>query len=189
LKQPNRSDALPLFIATTQDGVEEVRLGRGSRTMVSRQHAKNSHPLAHRWRVKAQKELRSYLSGRSRSFSTPCDLRGLPAFTHAVLEAATQIPYGEVRSYRWLAQHLGKPRAARAVGNALARNPIPIIIPCHRVVRSNGTLGGYALGTALKKRLLEMEKKHSRLRGKARGWQRKLIFTKRVDLPLLRRPG
>lgn len=168
MKQPNRSDALPLFIATTQDGVEEVRLGRGSRTMVSRQHAKNSHPSAHRWRVKAQKELRSYLSGRSRSFSTPCDLRGLPAFTHAVLEAATQIPYGEVRSYRWLAQHLGKPRAARAVGNALARNPIPIIIPCHRVVRSNGTLGGYALGTALKKRLLEMEKKHSRLRGKAR---------------------
>ena len=169
MKQPNRSDALPLFIATTQDGVEEVRLGRGSRTMVSRQHAKNSHPLAHRWRVKAQKELRSYLSGRSRSFSTPCDLRGLPAFTHAVLKAATQIPYGEVRSYRWLAQRLGKPRAARAVGNALARNPIPIIIPCHRVVRSNGTLGGYALGTALKKRLLEMERKHSRLRGKARG--------------------
>ena len=169
MKQPIRSDALALFIATTQDGVEEVRLGRGSRTMVSRQHAKNSHPSAHRWRVKAQKELRSYLSGRSRSFSTPCDLRGLPAFTHAVLKAAAQIPYGEVRSYPWLAQRLGKPKAARAVGNALARNPIPIIIPCHRVVRSNGTLGGYALGTGLKKRLLEMEKKHSPLRGKARG--------------------
>ena len=168
MKQPNRSDALPLFIATTQDGVEEVRLGRGSRTMVPRQHAKNSHPSAHRWRVKAQKELRSYLRGRSRSFSTPCDLRGLPAFTHTVLKAATQIPYGHVRSYRWLAQRIGKPRAARAVGNALARNPIPIIIPCHRVVRSNGTLGGYALGTALKKRILEMEKKHSRLQGKAR---------------------
>ena len=169
MKQPNRSDALPLFIAATQDGVDEVRLGRGSRTMVSSQHAKNSHPSAHRWRVKAQKELRSYLRGRSRSFSTPCDLRGLPAFTHAVLKAATQIPYGEVRSYRWLAQRLGKPKAARAVGNALARNPIPIIIPCHRVVRSNGTIGGYALGTGLKKRLLEMEKKHSPLRGKARG--------------------
>jgi len=169
LKQPNRSDALLLFIAATQDGVEEVRLGRSSRTMVPRQPAKNSHPGAHRWRVKAQKELRSYLRGRSRSFSTPCDLRGLPAFTHAVLKAATQIPYGEVRSYRWLAQRLGKPKAARAVGNALARNPIPIIIPCHRVVRSNGTVGGYAFGTALKKQLLEMEKKHSSLGGKARG--------------------
>jgi methylated-DNA-[protein]-cysteine S-methyltransferase len=86
-----------------------------------------------------------------------------------VLKAATQIPYGEVRSYRWLAQRLGKPKAARAVGNALARNPIPIIIPCHRVVRSNGTIGGYAFGTALKKRLLEMEKEHSSLGGKARG--------------------
>jgi len=166
LKQPYQGEALSLlFVAATQDGVEEVRLGRRSRTMLPRHHHKNKHPLAQRWRAKAQKELRSYLRGRGRSFSTPCDLRGLPPFTHAVLRAATKIPYGEVRSYRWLAEQLGKPKAVRAVGNALARNPVPIIIPCHRVVRSNGALGGYALGVHLKKKLLDMEKIHSRLPG------------------------
>ncbi len=169
MKQQTRNESIPLFIAATQDGVEEVRLGNGSGTKAVRQRSKKSPPSAHRWKIKAQKELRSYLSGRTKNFSTPCDLRGLTAFTHAVLKAATKIPYGEVRSYGWLAQRLGNPRAARAVGNALARNPIPIIIPCHRVVRSNGNLGGYALGTALKKRLLKLEERHSRLRGKVRG--------------------
>ncbi len=169
MKQSKGNESLALFIAATQDGVEEVRLGSGARNTVVRQRSKKSPPSARRWRMKAQKELRSYLSGGTRNFSTPCDLRGLPAFTHAVLKAATRIPYGEVRSYGWLAQRLGNPKAARAVGNALARNPIPIIIPCHRVVRSNGALGGYALGTALKKRLLKLEERHSRLRGKVRG--------------------
>ncbi|MCZ6626311.1 MAG: MGMT family protein [Deltaproteobacteria bacterium] len=95
-----------------------------------------------------------------RSFSTPCDLGGLPPFTRAVLRITAQIPYGEVRSYRWVAQRLGKPNATRAVGNALARNPIPIIIPCHRVVRSDGTLGGFALGRDWKKGLLDLEKRN-----------------------------
>ena len=64
-----------------------------------------------------------------------------------------------MKSYRWIAQKLGKPDASRAVGNALARNPIPVIIPCHRVVRSDGAIGGFALGPGWKKRLLALEKK------------------------------
>ena len=67
------------------------------------------------------------------------------------------IPYGETRTYAWVAQQIGKPRALRAVGGALARNPFPIIVPCHRVVASNGNLGGFRGGLALKKRLLELE--------------------------------
>jgi methylated-DNA-[protein]-cysteine S-methyltransferase len=76
----------------------------------------------------------------------------------AVLELTTTIPYGEVRSYTGTARRLGKPKAARVVGNALARNPLPIIIPCHRGVRADGSFGPFVLGPAWKKRLLRLEK-------------------------------
>ena len=115
------------------------------------------HPARH-WKAATENELRAYLDGKLRIFTTPYDLRGLSPFTRAVLRAAAKIPYGEVRSYRWIAERLGMPEAARAVGNALGRNPIPIIIPCHRVVRADGSVGGYALGPAWKKRLLKLEK-------------------------------
>ena len=147
-----------LFIHTTESGVKELGLGR-KRTDL-RFFEKNAGVLAKRWKVAARKELSAYFAGRLRSFSTLCDLGGLTPFTRAVLKITARIPYGEVRSYRWVAERLGKPRAMRAVGNALARNPIPIIIPCHRVVRSDGTLGGYALGLDWKRRLLVLEKSH-----------------------------
>jgi methylated-DNA-[protein]-cysteine S-methyltransferase len=115
----------------------------------------------------AKEELSAYFTGQLRSFSTPSDLSGLPLFTQAVLKITAKIPYGEVRSYRWVAERLGKPKATRAVGNALARNPIPIIIPCHRVVRADGSLGGYALGLDWKRKLLELEQSHSRPQGVA----------------------
>jgi O-6-methylguanine DNA methyltransferase len=88
----------------------------------------------------------------------PCDLSELAGFTRAVLRITARIPYGQVRSYRWIAERLGRPKASRAVGNALARNPVPIIIPCHRVTRSDGALGGYALGLGWKIRLLKLER-------------------------------
>ncbi len=150
-----------LFIATTGTGIRELGLEGKSRTVRSRPRHRDEGSLARRWKVAAGKELQAYFAGRLRFFSTPCDLGGLPPFTRAVLRITAKIPYGEVRGYRWVAERLGKPRATRAVGNALARNPIPIIIPCHRVVRSDGTLGGYALGLDWKRRLLELEKSHS----------------------------
>ena len=109
--------------------------------------------------ARAKQELRDYFAGRIESFAVRYDISALSPFTQAVLRETAKIPYGQVRTYKWLAARLGKPKAARAVGNALARNPVPIIIPCHRVVRADGSVGPFALGSEWKKRLLELEKK------------------------------
>jgi len=85
------------------------------------------------------------------------DLRGLTAFSTEVLEGALTIPPGEIRPYAWLAREVGRPKAVRAVGTALGHNPIPILIPCHRIVRSDGLIGDYAWGTETKRRALAAE--------------------------------
>ena len=82
------------------------------------------------------------------------DLDDLSEFERAVLLKALEIPRGQIRPYAWIAQEIGRPHAMRAVGNALARNPIPLFIPCHRVVRSDGHIGNYGLGGPVNKRLL-----------------------------------
>lgn len=87
----------------------------------------------------------------------PVDLRGLGKFQHTVLEACATIEPGTIRSYGWIADKLENPGAVRAVGTALGRNPIPLIIPCHRVVRSDGTIGNYAFGAEMKRQLLVRE--------------------------------
>jgi methylated-DNA-[protein]-cysteine S-methyltransferase len=89
------------------------------------------------------------------------DLRGLSEFERAVLRKALEIPNGEVRPYSWIAREIGHPGAVRATGSALAKNPVPLLIPCHRVVRSDGQLGKYSLGgDRNKRRLLEVEGAH-----------------------------
>jgi O-6-methylguanine DNA methyltransferase len=85
------------------------------------------------------------------------DLRGLTAFQEDVLHAAQTIPKGEVRPYAWIARQIGRPKAVRAVGSALANNPVPVLIPCHRVTRSDGVAGDYVFGSAAKERLLRTE--------------------------------
>jgi O-6-methylguanine DNA methyltransferase len=90
--------------------------------------------------------------------SLPIDWRSVTAFQHSVLEKAASIPRGQVRSYGWLARHVEKEGAVRAVGSTMARNPVPLIVPCHRVVRADGTIGQYSLGGPHRKReLLEHE--------------------------------
>jgi O-6-methylguanine DNA methyltransferase len=89
------------------------------------------------------------------------ELSQVPAFERAALEVAAQIPYGDVRPYKWIAERLGRRDAARAVGNAMASNPVPIIIPCHRVVKTDGSLGGYSFGTVRKESLLALERGRS----------------------------
>jgi O-6-methylguanine DNA methyltransferase len=108
---------------------------------------------------RARREVQEYLDGRRSFFTVPVDLTALPAFQRRVLEEARRIPFGQARTYAWVARRIGNPRAVRAVGTALARNPVPLIVPCHRVLRSDGGLGGYSMegGVALKARLLALE--------------------------------
>ena len=97
----------------------------------------------------------SQLQGRRRDLRF--DLRGLSEFEQTVLRKALEIPRGEVRPYAWIAREIGRPRAVRAVGSALAHNPVPLLIPCHRVVRTDGSIGQYGLGPENKRALLESE--------------------------------
>jgi len=101
--------------------------------------------------------LQRYLAGHRVTFPDELDLSRATAFQRQVWEATRLIPYGETRSYGWVAGRVGKPGAARAVGQALARNPLPVIISCHRVVASNGEPGGYSGGAGLKGYLLSLE--------------------------------
>ena len=104
----------------------------------------------------AQRQLNEYFSGSRKVFSLPLALTGTP-FQRKVWQQLTQIPYGEVRSYGQIAQAVGNPKACRAVGAANHCNPIPILVPCHRVVGANGSLTGYAGGLWRKNLLLQLE--------------------------------
>jgi methylated-DNA-[protein]-cysteine S-methyltransferase len=102
-------------------------------------------------------QLKKYLAGQGTSFSLEVDIRGLTPFERSVLRQTMKIPYGKTASYGQIASRVGKPNAYRAVGNALGANPIPIIIPCHRVIASDGGLGGYGGGLSYKRKLLSLE--------------------------------
>ena len=105
----------------------------------------------------ARRELDEYFDHRRTTFDLRVDVAGLPAFQRQVLTELARIPYGEVATYGGLAAKIGKPRAARAVGGALNRNPIPIVLPCHRIVGASGKLVGYAGGLERKRALLALE--------------------------------
>lgn len=103
------------------------------------------------------RELDAYFAGRLRAFNVPVDLRLSAGFRRAVLGQLSTVAYGETVSYAVMASRAGSPSAVRAVGTACATNPVPIVIPCHRVVRSDGTLGGYLGGLDAKRALLSLE--------------------------------
>ena len=106
--------------------------------------------------------LRHYFSGEPVEFDLDLDLEAGTEFQQKVWKATYNIPYGEVRSYSSIASEIGKPLATRAVGRAEGANPLPIIIPCHRVLRSDGKLGGYSAGLHWKPKLLDQERTNSR---------------------------
>ena len=110
--------------------------------------------------------LESYFNGRKVIFPDKLDLSTATPFQIKVWETTRLIPYGETRSYHWVAEQMGQPAAARAVGQALARNPLPVIIPCHRVIAGDGKLGGYSGGLGMKQKLLRLEQQKLRLSGK-----------------------
>jgi len=102
-----------------------------------------------------------YFSGHRVNFTDELDLSGATDFQRGVWEETRLIPYGETRSYAWVAKQIGKPEAARAVGQALGKNPLPVIIPCHRVLTSDGKIGGFTGGVETKKMLLHLEGSHN----------------------------
>lgn len=105
----------------------------------------------------ARRALDAYFGGRSEDFGLPVDLRGVRPFQQLVLAELVRVPYGQTATYGELAARIGKPRASRAVGSALNRNPIAIVLPCHRIVGSGGSLVGYGGGLERKRALLELE--------------------------------
>jgi methylated-DNA-[protein]-cysteine S-methyltransferase len=133
----------------SERGIARLAYGRGRDVAAGR---------GRRHVEQARAELAEYLAGRRTFFTVPVDLAGVGEFQDRVLAEARRIPFGEVESYAALARRIGHPRAARAVGNALGANPVPVLVPCHRVIRGDGTWGHYAFGPALKTRLLELER-------------------------------
>jgi methylated-DNA-[protein]-cysteine S-methyltransferase len=105
--------------------------------------------------------LRDYFAGERVIFPDALDLPAAPHFFYDVWTVARSIPYGERRTYKWLAEQAGRPHAFRAAGQAMARNPLPIIVPCHRVIASDGSLCGFGGGLPLKLQLIELEARHA----------------------------
>ena len=117
----------------------------------------SSDPVSSGIARRAIEEFGRYFSGELREFTVPLLVKGTP-FRKKVLQALREIPYGTTASYRDVAVRIGHPKAVRAVGTVCAGNDLPILIPCHRVVRSDGSMGGYAFGTERKAHLLGLEK-------------------------------
>jgi len=153
-RKPPSPSLAPLLerieIAATPKGLVRLRMGRGK--------IEASGAKGREWARLARVQLAEYIEGRRSFFSVPVDLSAVPAFQREVLEAARTIPFGQVRPYRWVAAEIGHSKAARAVGGALGSNPVPLIIPCHRVVSAGGGMGGYLFGTDVKAQLLKLER-------------------------------
>jgi O-6-methylguanine DNA methyltransferase len=147
------SPAGPLFLAASAKGLVRLEF----ETRVQKFDSKKFELQESREAVAPYlRELNEYFAGQRRVFSVPLDLRGTE-FQQQCWRALLDIPYGETRTYRDIARAIGHPHAFRAVGMANNRNPIAIIVPCHRVIASDGTLCGYGGGLDLKRKLLELE--------------------------------
>ncbi len=149
----------PIGVAFRERGIVSLQLPRSTEEQAWRELQKQFPDGVRRADVPEaiKHELCAYAEGRCKEFDLPVDLSSMRPFQRAVLTAITKIPFGETRSYGWVARAIGKPGAARAVGQALHTNPIPIILPCHRIVASDGSLGGYGGGLPMKIKLLRLE--------------------------------
>jgi O-6-methylguanine DNA methyltransferase len=143
-----------VYVATTDHGIAYLRTGGDEEEFAASFRSRFGRPLLPAARPPAGL-LPALRTGRSGGLRL--DLRGLTWFEEAVLRTAMTIPKGEMRPYSWVAREIGRPRAVRAVGTALGHNPVPLLIPCHRVIRSDGALGEYVFGSPAKERLLRGE--------------------------------
>jgi methylated-DNA-[protein]-cysteine S-methyltransferase len=148
-----------LLIATGEHGqVRRVTFDRAVESFVEGILAVGWLPIESRLpNGQLLRELDEFFDGRRHAFDISVDLSTLRPFHRAVLESCARIPYGAWDSYAGLALAIGNPRAARAVGNALGANPVPLLVPCHRVLAAGGRIGGYGGGLAIKRQLLRLE--------------------------------
>lgn len=142
-----------VYVASTDRGIAYLRTGAGERDFAAAFRRRFGRPLLPADRLPAG--LLPAL--RTGTGDLALDLRGLSPFESDVLHAAMTIPRGETRPYSWIAREIGRPRAVRAVGTALGRNPVPLLIPCHRVIRADGDIGQYVFGAPAKETLLRAE--------------------------------
>jgi methylated-DNA-[protein]-cysteine S-methyltransferase len=153
----------PLLVAATSKGLFWIDFGKGNKSIfnlerwtkkwLNHQHIESNGSIVE----PIIRQIEEFLQGQRTQFDVQLDLQGTP-FQKMVWQALTNIPYGETRSYKQIALDVGIPKAVRAIGGANNKNPIPIIIPCHRVVGSNGALVGYGGGLDIKEHLLNLEK-------------------------------
>jgi len=148
-----------LLVAVSDEGVCEVSFAReSSEDFFSELKQRGFTGKADQHAIDdVASQLRDYFSGRRKQFEMTVDLSGMTPFTQQVLKATASVPFGKLSTYQDIARAIGKPGASRAVGNALGRNPIPVVVPCHRIVRSDWTIGGYTGGLDIKQRLLSIE--------------------------------
>ncbi len=146
----------PLWVAVSSKGV--LLIDWGSRAFPPKNFEKNVQwVVSEEKTAELRKQLAEYFDGKRTEFSLPLDLRTGTEFQRTCWEILCKIPYGELRTYQEVAVAAGRPTAFRAVGQANHANPIPIIIPCHRVINTDGQLGGYGGGLDLKEQLLALE--------------------------------
>ena len=150
-----------VFVASTERGVCMVDFLKSEKIFLDRLREKFPGEVMrdNRQNRNVVNQLKKYLKGELKRFACKLDFKGTP-FQKKVWSALAKIPYGQTRSYKEIARAIGHPKAFRAVGNANGENSIPLILPCHRVIESNGGLGGFGHGVRIKKRLLDFEKGH-----------------------------
>jgi len=137
----------PLYLIFTSGVLTGITFSKPSNLLLKRKEGMTA----------ARNELLEYFKKTRQKFSCRTAFTEGTEFEQKVWETLKKIPYGETRTYKWVAEEIGKPQAFRAVGNALGKNPIPIIFPCHRVIEADGSLGGYSGGIDIKRRLIEIE--------------------------------
>ena len=150
-----------VFVASTDRGVRMVDFLTSEKAFLKRLKERFHGKIVRddRRNREVLSQLKRYLKGELHHFNCPLDVEGT-SFEKQVWSKLVKIPYGQTRSYKEVAEATGHPKAFRAVGNANGRNALPLIIPCHRVIESNGGLGGFGHGLKVKKQLLDLEKAH-----------------------------
>jgi len=151
----------PVYIASTIHGLCRVSFRTNDDKFASQLFDRGLLPELDQRRIRKERsELQEYLAGSRKRFDLPLDFRLVTPFQHKVLTATARIPFGHCLSYSDVARRIGQPEARRAVGGALGRNPIAIVVPCHRVIAADGSIGGYTGGLSIKRALFRIEDIH-----------------------------